>query len=160
MSRPLNQNQLTMAQNSNPLAGLHKSKMYSLIIAGIALITLLLPWISVKVFGYSQSWNGLRGWGLLSLLGVGGAIAVSLMGDKAQDYDATMKKAILGCLGAIALGALLFFIRKSSVAGGYSGVNTGIGLWLCLVVGALGVLLQMGIIKPPKSIDEKVDKLS
>lgn len=149
-----------MSQSSNPIAGLHKSKMYSLLIAGVALITLLLPWISVKVFGYSQSWNGLRGWGLLSLLGIGGAIAISLMGDKTKEYDATMKKVILGCFGAIALGAVLFFLRKSTVAGGMSSVGTGLGLWLCLAVGALGVLLQMGIVKPPKAIDDKVDSLS
>lgn len=138
---------------------LHKQRIYSLIIAAVALITLLLPWISVNIYGMSRSWNGLKGWGLLSLLGVGAVAAASFMGDKTKDYDATMKKVVLGGFGAIVLGALLFFLRKTAVTGGIPGISTGIGLWLCLAIGAVGVLFHMGIVKPPKSIDEKVDKL-
>jgi hypothetical protein len=33
-------------------------------------------------------------------------------------------------------------------------------LFIGLAAGAIGLLLLLGIIKPPKSIDEKVDKLS
>lgn len=138
---------------------LHKQRIYSLIIAGVALITLILPWISVNIYGISRSWNGFKGWGMLSLLGIAGVAVASFMGDKTKDYDDTMKKVVLGSFGAIALGAILFFIRKTTVTGGIPGVNTGIGLWLCLAVGALGVLFHMGIVKPPKNIDDKVSKM-
>ena len=52
---------------------------------------------------------------------------------------------------AIAVGALLFMLRKNSVAGGGELfgdiVKTGIGLWICLVAGLAGVALLYGFIK-------------
>lgn len=141
---------------------LHKQKIYSLIIAAIALIALLLPWISVKAYGFSKSWSGLsgRGWSLLSLLGVAAVAALCFIGDKTAAFDEKMKKAVLGAFGAIAVGALLFFLRKNQVAGGIPGINTGIGLWLCLVAGVLGVAFHLGFVKPPKALDDKVNKIN
>lgn len=121
---------------------LHKQKLYSLIIAGIAFIALFLPWISLGFFG---SANGLRSWGLLSLLGVVGVVAACLMGNKTLPFDDTFKKVALASFGAIALGALIFFIRLSSIGLG----ATGFGIWLCLIAGVLGVLWVMGIVKLP-----------
>lgn len=126
----------------------HKQKLYSLVIAGVALVALLLPWVSVSFLGASQSWNGIRGWGLLSLLGIGGVAALSFMGNKADDYTAEYKKYVMIAFGAVAAGAVLFFLRKSSVAGGLNDlVKTGIGLWLCLVAGLAGLALSYGLIK-------------
>ena len=164
MSRP-NQNQLyNMSQNSsNPVAGLHKSKMYSLILAGLALVSLLLPWITVSArgFGVGYSHNGFGGWGYFALLGVAAAIASCFMGDKTKAYDDMSKKVALGGFGAIAGGAVIYLIRIISVGGAY-GIkpSPGFGLFIGLAAGAIGLLLLLGIIKPPKSIDEKVDKLS
>jgi hypothetical protein len=126
----------------------HKQKLYSLIAAGIALVALLLPWVSISFLGASQSWNGLRGWGLLSLVGVVGVGALSFMGNKAEDYTAEYKKYMMIAFGAIVGGAVLFFIRKNSVVGGIDNlVKTGIGLWLCLVAGLAGLALNYGLIK-------------
>jgi uncharacterized membrane protein len=126
----------------------HKQKLYSLIIAGVALVALLLPWVSVNFLGASQSWNGIRGWGILSLVGIGGVAALSFMGNKADDYSDEYKKYVMAAFGAIALGAVLFFLRKSSVAGGFNDlVKTGIGLWLCLIAGLAGLALSYGLIK-------------
>jgi hypothetical protein len=126
----------------------HKQKLYSLIAAGVALVALLLPWVSINFLGASQSWNGLRDWGLLSLVGVGGVVALSFIGNKADDYTAEYKKYVMIAFGAVAAGALLFFFRKSSVAGGFDNlVKTGIGLWLCLIAGLAGLALSYGLIK-------------
>ena len=126
----------------------HKQKLYSLIAAGVALIALLLPWVSVSFFAASQSWNGLRGWGLLSLVGIGGVVALSFMGNKSEDYTAEYKKYVMIAFGAVAAGALLFFLRKSSVVGGIDDlVKTGIGLWICLVAGLAGLAFNYGLIK-------------
>lgn len=126
----------------------HRQKLYSLIAAGLALVALLLPWLSVRFLGSSQSWNGLRNWGILSLIGVAGVIALSFMGKKEEDYTPEYKKYLMICFGAVAAGALLFFIRKNSVTGGFGNlVNTGIGLWLCLVAGLAGLALSYGLIK-------------
>lgn len=131
---------------------LHKSKLYSLIIAGVALIALILPWVTIKFGGFGGgSANGLRSWGLLSLLGVAAvAAAAFFLGDKTKDYDENSKKIAMGGFGGIILGAVLFFIRLNSFGGGFSSaVSAGIGLWLALAAGVAGLLLVLGIIKFP-----------
>lgn len=72
------------------------------------------------------------------------------MGDKTQEYNAEFKKYVMIAFAAIALGALLFFIRKNSMAGGAlfgSAVKTGIGVWICLIAGLGGLALVYGLIK-------------
>lgn len=142
--------------------GLHKSKLYSLILAGVALISLFLPYVTVSAGGYGvgASANGLKGWGLLVLLGVGVVAASCFMGNKAAAYDDQGKKLVLGGFGAIAGGAAIYLIRILTMGGGkYGGlvkVSPGIGLFIGLVVGVIGLLLALGKIKVPKSIDDKV----
>ena len=132
----------------------HKQKLYSLIAAGIALVALLLPWVAIDFLGASQSWNGLRGWGLLSLVGVLGVGALSFMGNKPDDYTREYKRYVMIAFGAIVVGAVLFFLRKSSVVGGFDDlVKTGLGLWICLVAGLAGLALNYGLIK----IENKTD---
>jgi hypothetical protein len=129
---------------------LHKLKLYSLIIAGVALIATFLKWISWSFGGYGGGGaNGLRGWGLLSIIGIGVVAAACLMGDKTKDFDANQKKMAMGGFAAIAAGALLFFLRLNSVAGGFTGVSAGLGLWLCLAAGLAGLALTFGLIKIP-----------
>ena len=127
----------------------HKQKLYALIAAGIALVSLLLPWLTVNFLGTSQSWNGFRGWGILSFIGVLGAIALTLLGNKTVDYTAEYKKYVMIAFAAIALGALLFFFRKNSMNGGIftDVVKTGVGVWICLLAGLGGLALVYGLIK-------------
>jgi hypothetical protein len=130
----------------------HKQKLFALIVAGIALISLMLPWISINFLGASQSVNGFRRWGILSLIGIIGVGGLTFMGNKAEDYTAEFRKYVMAAFGAIALGALLFLLRKNSVmGGGIFGdiVKTGFGLWLCLLAGLAGLALTYGLIKVP-----------
>lgn len=122
---------------------LHKQKLLSLIIASVAFISLLLPWASLGFVGANA--NGFRGWGILSLAGIIAVVAVSLLGDKTQPFDDTFRKVALGSFAAIALGALLFYIRLSSV--GF--FDSGFGLWLCLIAGVVGIIWLLGIVKLP-----------
>jgi len=130
---------------------MHKRRLYSLIIAGATLIALILPWASFSFGGFGGgSVNGFRSWGLLSLAGVAGAAIASFMGDQKTDFDETFKKVALGSFAAIAAGALIFFIRLNSIGGPLSGgISAGIGLWLALALGVVGVLWTMGIVKLP-----------
>jgi hypothetical protein len=118
----------------------HKQKLYSLIIAGVALIALILPWITY----YFASSNGLRSWGLLSLLGVAGVAVACFMGNKALAFDLTSKKIALGSFAAIAAGALIFFVRFNGL-----GFKAGFGLWLCLLAGLAGIGWVLGLVKIP-----------
>ena len=140
--------------------GFHKSKLYSLILAGVALISLILPWFTVSAGGFGGvSKNGFNSWGLLALIGVGLVAASCFMGDKSKDFDAMGKKLALGGFGGIAGGAVIYLIRILSVGSGYGGMvkaSPGFGLFIGLAAGAIGLLLLLGIIKVPKSIDDKV----
>lgn len=143
-----------MAQDSNPIAGLHKQKMYLLIFAALGLISLLLPWAKASFMGFSSSTNGLKGEGLIALAGVVGLAVAALMGDKTKTLDTNMRYVALGSFGGMILAALLVFLSIKSP------VKPGLGLFLDIIVGVLGLLLLLGVVKPPKSIDDKVDNLS
>ena len=132
-------------QQSNPFSNLHKQRLYSIVVAALALITLFLPWITV---GFLGSLNGFRGWGIFSLLGILGVAVSAFAGDRTLAYDDTMKKLAAGSFGAIALGALIFLLTKNSNYGPFAG--TGVGAWICLIVGLIGVVLLLGLIKIPE----------
>jgi hypothetical protein len=141
--------------------GFHKSKLYSLILGGVALISMILPWFTVSAGGFGGiSKNGFGSWGLLVLLGIGLVAAACFMGDKAATFDDMGKKLALGGFGAIVGGAAIYLIRILSVGGGqYGGMvkaSPGLGLFLGLASGAIGLLLLLGVVKVPKSIDDKV----
>src|SRR5690349_20271604 len=119
----------------------HKQKLYALIAAAVAFVSLLLPWISINLLGYTNSINGFRSWGILSLIGIIGVVGLTFLSDKMTAYDQPFKNYVSICFGAIILGALLFLLRKNSMAGGVFGadvVRTGFGLWLCLLAGIAG----------------------
>jgi len=141
--------------------GFHKQKLYSLILAGLALISLLLPWITVSAGGFGgASKNGFGGWGLLALIGVGVVAAACFMGDKSKTFDEMGKKLALGGFGAIAGGGLIYLIRILTYGGGkYGGIvktSPGFGLFIGLAAGVIGLLLLLGMVKVPKSIDDKI----
>lgn len=142
--------------------GFHKSKLYSLILGVVALISMILPWFSVKAaggfgMGYGVSKNGFGSWGLLVLAGIALVAIACFMGDKAKAFDDMGKKLALGGFGAIAGGAVIYLIRILTAGGGsYVKMSPGLGLFLGLAAGAIGLLLLLGIVKVPKGIDDKV----
>lgn len=146
-------NQPPAPQNQTTGINLHQKKIGALIGAGLGLLGMILPW-SVANFGFggfgSSSSNGFGGWGILSLLGVVGVVVASLIGDKSKDFDQNFKLVAMGSFGAILLGAFIVFMQISGNRG--FGLKTGIGLWICIIAGVLGILWSAGIIKmPPKS---------
>jgi hypothetical protein len=142
---------------------LHKQKLYALIIAGVGLISLFLPWAwaSFKIRGYGAgggSTNGLKDFGLLALAGIAAVVVASLMEDKTKEYMGNMKMIAMGGFGAMVLGAVIVFsklssfIKLSSAKGKVVGleVSAGLGLFLCAIAGILGLLWIMGIVKMPQ----------
>jgi hypothetical protein len=132
----------------------HKQKLYSLIIAGVALVSLLLPWFTVRAGGFGGvSKNGLGGWGLLALLGVIAVVVACFMGNKTQPFDDMYKKVAVGGFAAIAGGAVIYLIRILTVGGGayggYVKASPGFGLIIGLLAGLAGLGFLMGMIKIP-----------
>jgi len=139
---------------------LNKQKLYALILAGVALVAIVLPWASAKGgmgMGGGSS-NGFRSWGYVSLLGVVGVVAASFLGDKAKAFEGQFKQIALISFAAIAGGALIYLLRLltgSKSFGGYKVkfsdiASPGFGLFICLLAGAAGLLFLMGIIKMPE----------
>ena len=138
---------------------LHKQKLYALIVAGVALISLILPWMTVSYdfggfggAGGSRSANGFRGWGYLSLIGVIVVVIASLLGDKTKGYEAMHKNLALAGFALVVVGAVIFFIRIGSVGNaGFMGVKTGpgFGLWIAIIAGLAGLGWVSGLIKMP-----------
>ena len=141
-----------MEQNTqNPLAGLHKQKLYSLVIAGAGLIFMFFGW--AKVAGYGGygggSANGLHGEGFISLLGIAAVAAACFMGDKSKMFEGNMKYIAMGGFGAMILGALIAFLNINGK--GHGIIKPGLGLWLEIIAGAAGLLFILGIIKVPNN---------
>lgn len=134
-------------------SNLHKQRMYLLIIAGVALISLFLPWFSVSAGGFgSISRNGLNSWGLLTLIGVGVAAAACFMGNRTLPLDENGRKMALAAFGLIAAGALIYMIRVMTVGGTYGvKASPGFGLFIGLIAGVVGILLLLGIVKMPEN---------
>lgn len=142
-----------MNQTTPPPAGngiaLHKQKLYSLILGGVALIGMILPWATQNLggFGSNTLGNGFQGWGILSLFGLIAVLVSSFAGDKLQDYDQNMKYLAIGAFGAITLGAFISFMQLSGNNRMGMGIKSGIGVWFCIIAGLLGLLWVTGIIK-------------
>jgi hypothetical protein len=150
MSRHNQINKAFMEQNSasNPLTGLHKQKLYALIVAGVGIIACILPWWTYgggSLMGVAlpkASQNGLIDLGWLSFFGfIAAGIIPFVMGDKTKEYmgqEKTIAAAAFGVAGAI---ALIQFLRHSQA--------TSIGIFLAIIAGALGALWVWGTIKLP-----------
>jgi hypothetical protein len=140
----------------------HKQKLYALIIAGVGLIAMFLPWWRISYGGYggfggiSASVNGMHELGLLAFAGFAAAGVVAFMGDKTRPFEGQMKMYAAAAFGAAALIALIQFLRQSKF--------TSFGLYLALLAGIAGLVLvyfikpeQLGAsTKPPAPPTPKV----
>jgi hypothetical protein len=143
--------------------GLHQRKLYAIIEAAIAFLALLLPWTRYKMGGFNMFYggggggsidpdNGFRSWGWLVVIGVLGVIVTSLLGDKTKEYDKNMKLGAMGSFALIALGAIIYFTRLSSVGtlqtreGIPVTVASGMGIWSALVAGLIGLAWVSGVL--------------
>ena len=135
-----------MEQNvqSNPFAALHKQKLYAVIIAGIGVISCLLPWWSFKSSFLGQSFggsvNGMHDLGILVFLAyIAAGACCFLAGEKAKPFEGQFKLIAAGCFAGGALFTLIQFLRQSHF--------TAFGLWLSLLAGIAGAVLVY-VLKP------------
>ncbi|HUR65902.1 MAG TPA: hypothetical protein VMZ03_06095 [Chitinophagaceae bacterium] len=136
-----------MEQNaqSNPLNGLHKQKLYALILAAVGVISCILPWWKVSYGGYGGvSINGLHELGWVTFLGfIGAGVVTLVMGDKTKAYDGQEKMYVAVCFAAAGAIALIQFLRQTRFA--------SFGIFLAVAAGVLGALLVWGMVKMPEN---------
>lgn len=134
--------------------GLHKSKLYSVILAAIGIISCLLPWwhISFNYGGFGGggvSINGLHKLGIVTFIAFIAAGALPfVMGDKSKPYGDQDKKITAACFGGAAVFALITLLANMHYL--------SFGIFIAIAVGVIGALLTWGMVKVPKGIDDKV----
>jgi multisubunit Na+/H+ antiporter MnhB subunit len=140
--------------------GIHQKKLYAIIEAVFAFIALLLPWTKYNVQGFNMfggattipSENGFRFTGWLVLIGAIAVIVCSILNDRSRDYDKNMKYVSMGGFAAIAIGAIAYLISLNSQGalqtqdGLPVSVSAGMGLWLALAAGIIGLSWVAGIL--------------
>ncbi|HYM92597.1 MAG TPA: hypothetical protein VET23_00525 [Chitinophagaceae bacterium] len=133
---------------------LHQQRLIALAIALVAIIAMFLTWTHQSMTGIdnffnqvsiSSNDNGFRSVGFLSLLGVIGVIAAAFLGDKTKAFEQQSKMIGLISFGAIAAGALIYFLILMSKSKQY-GASAGIGLWIALIAGIAGLVFLSGIL--------------
>jgi preprotein translocase subunit SecG len=66
---------------------MNKQRKFVLIAAAIGIVSMFLPWISVSLFGYSQSQNGMHRIGVLVFFCFVVSLAFSYLGDQNKNLD-------------------------------------------------------------------------
>lgn len=138
---------ITMAATYHPI------RIWVSVIATVGSTSMLLPWTKLQQQGFGwvaeNSQNGFANWGFISMAGIFGIIAATLMGDKLKPFDANGKLIVLASFAAIALGAIITLTQTGTNP--QTGVvsKPGIGPWFAIAAGIAGILVAAGIIKIP-----------
>lgn len=116
---------------------MNKQRKFVLIFAAAGIISMFLPWISVSLFGYSQTQNGMHDVGILTFLCFGVIAAIAYLGDQTKNFDKTMWPVVL-IAGAVALLSIIWFYSKANDSIMGSSL-IGFGLYIAAIT-AIGVL--------------------
>jgi len=129
---------------------LNKQRKFILIACVLGIISVFLPWVSISMFGMSESINGFRGWGIVVFFAFIVAGAVSLIGNQSQTLEKNSWLASLACGAAALLSMVIALFSSSGMGPGMGIVDAGIGfgVWIAIAASA-GVLLFSWIYKNP-----------
>lgn len=123
-----------------------KQRKFILIASAAGVISMFLPWVSISLFGYTQSVNGMHDIGILVFLCFLASAAIAYLGDQTKNLDRNMWGIVLAA-GAIALLSIIYFYFKMSESiMGSSFV--GFGLYIS-GISALGVLGSAYLLRSP-----------
>jgi peptidoglycan/LPS O-acetylase OafA/YrhL len=114
---------------------LHKQKLYALIVAGVGLIAVFLPWWKISYGGFGGfSINGMRDLGIITFLGfIGAGVVTFAMGDKTKPFEGQAKIIAAACFAGAGLFALIQFLRQTSF--------TSFGLYLAILAAIAGTVI-------------------
>ena len=125
---------------------MNKQRKFVLIAAVIGIISMFLPWISVSLFGYSQSQNGMHGIGVLVFFCFAASLTFSYIGDRSKNLDKSIWVIVLAAGSIALLGAIIFYFNASDSILGNSLV--GYGLYIGGLA-AIGILASAYIYRSP-----------
>ncbi len=123
-----------------------KQRKFILIAAAAGVISMFLPWVSISLFGYTQSVNGMHDMGILVFLCFLASTAIAYLGDQTKNLERNMWGIVLAA-GAIAvLSVIYFYFKMSNSIMGSSFV--GFGLYISTIA-ALGILGSAYMLRSP-----------
>ncbi|MEO8862578.1 MAG: hypothetical protein ABI358_14210 [Ginsengibacter sp.] len=116
---------------------MNKQRKFVLIFAAAGIISMFLPWISVSLFGYSQTQNGMHDVGILTFLCFVVIAVIAYLGDQTKNFDKTIWPVVL-IGGTVALLSIIWFYSKANDSIMGSSL-IGFGLYIA-AISAIGVL--------------------
>lgn len=123
-----------------------KQRKFILISSAVGVISMFLPWVSISLFGYTQSVSGMHDIGILVFLCFVASGAIAYMGDQTKNLDKNMWGIVLAA-GAIAvLSIIYFYFKMSNSIMGSSFV--GFGLYISAIA-SLGILGSAYLLRSP-----------
>jgi hypothetical protein len=115
-----------------------KQRKFVLIAASIGFISMFLPWISVSVFGYTESRNGIHDIGILAFLGFVVSAIIAFMGDQTKNLDKNTWGIVLVAGTLSLLSAVWFYFKASDSILGSSFVGYGLYIAGIAAIGVVG----------------------
>ncbi|MEP6584711.1 MAG: hypothetical protein ABJA90_10610 [Ginsengibacter sp.] len=123
-----------------------KQRKFILIASAAGIVSMFLPWVSISIFGYTQSVNGMHDIGILVFLCFIVSAALAYLGDQTKHLDKNMWAIVL-VAGAIAILSIIYFYFKMSES--VMGTSfVGFGLYISAIA-ALGVLGSAYMFRSP-----------
>ena len=113
-----------------------KQRKFVLIAAAVGVISMFLPWVSISVLGFSSSYNGMHGSGILVFLCFLAAGGITLMGDQTKNLDKTFW---MITLAAGALAAIIVIWNIIDAMGSLYGNVLSFGIYLAGIA-SIGVV--------------------
>lgn len=125
---------------------MNKQRKFVLIAAAVGIVSMFLPWLTISLFGYSQSQNGMHDRGILVFICFLVSAAIAYMGDQTTNFDKNLWGIVLAA-GAIALIATISFYMKASNSIMGSSV-VGYGLYIAALA-SIGILISAYVFRSP-----------
>jgi hypothetical protein len=130
---------------------INRQRKFILIIAAIGIISVILPWISISIFGSTESRNGFHGLGILVFILFLSEAIITRIGNLAQPLEKNHWFLVILYGG---IGLLSVVIKITSFSNTTNGdlvlpyARLGAGIWLCLASSA-AIILFAWLFKNP-----------
>jgi peptidoglycan/LPS O-acetylase OafA/YrhL len=115
-----------------------KQRKFVLISAAAGFISMFLPWVSISMFGYSQSVNGMHDKGILVFLCFVASGLIAYLGDQTKNLDKTMWTITLVAGAAALLVIIWFYSQATNSIMGSSMIGFGVYIAALAAIGVLG----------------------
>lgn len=123
-----------------------KQRKFVLISSAVGFISMFLPWISISMFGYSQSVNGMHDKGIIVFICFVASGVIAYLGDQTKNLEKTMWTVTL-LAGAIALLFIIWFYSQAT--GSIMGSSMiGFGIYIAALA-SIGILVSAYMFRSP-----------